>query len=155
MRMHALLKFIVISLLCTAVSCFPPRTPAPRAKTSAKLKNIYAAMGVLEAENHLSIAEQLRRVSQGTTVPEKWMFLLGENANKLGMEPKQVREELYRDGYGNLFNVDFKTNIALTNASRALLETRFDVVVWSSGRNQINEYGRGDDVFLTMSPERK
>lgn len=71
-----------------------------------------------------------------------------DDAGRLEMESKDILEVLCRDAWGNRFNIDFKTNLIPRGASAALLNTSFDLVVWSSGRNGTNEFGNGDDVVL-------
>ena len=138
------------NLAFIVVSCAPPVTPAPKVQTTLRLKHVYYAMRVLEAENRLPIGEQLRQVSEGTTLEEKWAFLLIDSVGSPEMKPKYIKEQLCRDGYGNLFNVNFKANLTAGGASSVLKQTSFDVVVWSSGRNGINEFGNGDDVVLLL-----
>jgi hypothetical protein len=68
------------------------------------------------------------------------------------MEAKDIREFLCRDAWGHPFKVDFKTNLVAHEASAALLNGTFDLVVWSSGPNGSNECGYGDDLVLPSRP---
>lgn len=129
------------------VSC-SPSAKAPRKSTEIRLKNVERAIRLLEEANHATIAEQLRGISAGMTLHDKWELLLVDDAGRLGMESKDIREVLCRDAWGNRFNLDFKTNLVASGASAALLNSTFDLAVWSSGPNGSNEFGNGDDVVL-------
>ncbi|MCO5053107.1 MAG: hypothetical protein M9920_12480 [Verrucomicrobiae bacterium] len=135
----------VLLLSSILVSC-SPETPAPKAVTISRLKNVQRAIQVLEEANRATIGQQLHGISGDTTLQRKWELLLLEDAGRLQMEEKDIREFLCRDGYGNLLNVDFTTNVVAHGASPGLTSTACDVVVWSSGRNGTNEFGNGDDV---------
>jgi hypothetical protein len=129
------------------VSC-SPSVKAPRKSTEIRLKNVERAIRLLEEANHATIAEQLRGISGGTTLQDKWELLLVDDAGKLEMESNNIREVLCRDAWGNRFNLDFKTNLVASGASAALLNSTFDLIVWSSGPNGSNEFGNGDDVVF-------
>lgn len=137
--------FAVLILGGILVSC-SPETPAPKAATVSRLKHVYSVIQALEEANHATIGEQLRGISGDAPLQRKWELLLLDDAGRLEMEAKDIREFLCRDGYGNLFNVDFRTNVVAHGAVPALTKTAYDVVVWSSGRNGTNEFGNGDDV---------
>jgi hypothetical protein len=63
-----------------------------------------------------------------------------------GIDRKFALEQWCHDGYGNLFNVDFKTNLVARGAPPPLTNISLDVLVWSSGANGTNELGNGDDI---------
>lgn len=105
-------------------------------------------MQILQEANHATIPEQLSEISGGTNLQDKWELLLVDDAGRLEMESKDIREVLCRDAWGNRFNLDFKTNLVASGASAALLNSTFDLAVWSSGPNGSNEFGNGDDVVL-------
>ena len=138
-------KHLAVLILGGILMSCSPETPAPKAVTVSRLKNVQRAIQVLEEANRATIGQQLRGVS-GDTLQRKWELLLLDDAGRLQMEDKDIREFLCRDGYGNLFNVDFTTNVVAHGASPGLTNTACDVVVWSSGRNGTNEFGNGDDV---------
>jgi hypothetical protein len=146
---------IFLGLAIFLTSCAPPYTPAPKAGTIARLKNVHRAIQVLEEANRATIGEQLRGIPGDATLQRKWELLLLDDAGTLEMEAKDIREFLCCDGYGNLFNVDFTTNVVAHRASPGLTNTACDVVVWSSGRNGTNEFGNGDDVvWLPPTPNK-
>jgi len=139
---------MAIGLAHLIVSCTPPVTPAPKAATINKLNRVYHTIRVLESENHLSIGEQLRRITNAITLQDKWTRLVVESMAKDGIDETIARETLCQDGYGNLFNIDFKTSLIAKGAPNKLTGVEFDVIIWSSGENGINEDGQGDDIFL-------
>ena len=53
-----------------------------------------------------------------------------------------VEEHLDRDGWGNPLNLD------ITCISNAPGSKFYEVKIWSNGRNGLNEYGKGDDIFV-------
>lgn len=136
------------------VSC-SPSVKAPKKSTEIRLKNVERAIRLLEEANHATIAEQMRGISSGTTLQDKWELLLVDDAGRLEMESKDIREVLCRDAWGNRFNVDFKTNLTTRGASATLLNSTFDFVVWSSGPNGSNELGNGDDLVLPSPAANK
>ena len=153
--MHATRKWLAAAaMILTAASCQPPVTPAPKAQTVSDLTNVFHAMRVLESENRSSVGDQVRRISEGATLQRQWENLLVANAEILGVQPEDIRDQLCLDGYGNLFNVDWRTNVAATGGSSTLTRTDFDIVVWSSGRDGTNDSGHGDDVVLSPPPRK-
>jgi hypothetical protein len=153
--MHAIRQWLAaVAITLIAASCQPPVTPAPKAQTVSRLKNVFHAMRLLESENRSSIGDQVRRSSGGATLQGEWENLLIGNAGILGLQPEDIRDQLCRDGYGNLFNVDWRTNVAAAGGSSTLTQTDFDIVVWSSGRDGTNDWGHGDDVTLSPPPRQ-
>jgi hypothetical protein len=138
----------VSSLVVFLVSC-SPSAKAPKKNTEIRLKYVERAIRLLEEANHTTIGDQLRGISGGTTLQDKWELLLVDHAGRLKMESKDIRDVLCRDTWGNRFNVESKTNLITHGASRALLNASFDLVVFSSGPNGSNEFGNGDDVVFS------
>jgi hypothetical protein len=148
-------KHLAVLLLSGVLASCSPETPAPKAATVSRLKNVCSTIQVLEEANHTTIGQQLRGIAGDATLQRKWELLLLDDAGRLQMEEKDIREFLCRDGYGNLFNVDFTTNVVAHAGSASLTNTPFDVVVWSSGRNGTNEFGNGDDVVWSPPTPNK
>ena len=138
-------------LCCGLISCSPPTTPARKVLTRYRLKNAYYTMQVLEKDNRQSIVEQLQNVTNKSTLQDKWVELMVRTAVQSGIQPKTALEQLCHDGYGNLFNVDFRANLVTHMASPSLTNLTFPVVVWSSGPNGSNELGFGDDIVAPSS----
>jgi len=111
-----------------------------------RLKYVEYAIRTLEKENQATIADQLREISGGENLQEKWEILLIGNALKLETDANDIRRSLCLDYWGNRFNVDFKSNLTASTVTTALARSPFDVVIWSSGENGTNEFGKGDDV---------
>jgi hypothetical protein len=124
--------------------------PARRVHTVQNLKLVDYVIRLLEDENDSSIGAQLQRIHEGSTLEEKWEHLLVDHGAMLEIDPDdlQVKDRLCRDGFGNLFNLSFKTDIITNGASSALKAMPYDVVVWSNGPNGTNELGKGDDIVL-------
>lgn len=148
------LQTIAVLLVCAFQACSPPVTPAPKALTKNKLKNVYQAFRVLEAEDRGSIGEQLGRIPEQRNLHGKLLLLFSNNSQRLEIDSNVIAKGFLYDGYGNRFNVEFKTNLLLKVGATAITETDFDVVVWSSGANRRNEDGSGDDIYLRREPER-
>ena len=145
-----------IVTLFMMLSC--EKTPiARKASTMSHLKEVYYAMRILEADKSLNIDVQVDKAdSRAITLQEKWAQLLLREAATLNASPEVIYSVLCRDAYGNLFNVEFKTNlISMSDVSSALRHIRFNLIVWSSGPNGINEYGKGDDVVLPIGEANK
>jgi hypothetical protein len=78
-----------------------------------------------------------------------------DDAGRVEMELKGVREFLCGDAWGNRLNVDLKTNLVARGASAALLNTDFGSIVWLSGSDATNEFGDSDDVIRPSPPTNK
>jgi len=141
---------IVLSLVCIILisMLYSPTTKAPKTSTKIMLKNIYQAILILEKENHLSIGEQLRQVHNGNSLQEKFIILLSNNSEKLCLNPKIIEKQYLYDGYGNHYNLDYKNDFLLKRGNVEAVNMNFDVIIWSSGKNGINEYGFRDDIYL-------
>lgn len=141
---------VALGAICIVSSCDAPSSPAPKALTISRLKQVYYLMGVLESEKNTSIDQIIREVDGSASAQLNFAKVVVKHHLRQGDSEEDAREQLCQDGYGNTFNVEFKTNLVGRNASTPLLNTSFDVVVWSSGKNAINEFGNGDDVVLAM-----
>ena len=62
----------------------------------------------------------------------------------------RINEEgLLLDGWRQPLQIVLRSDLGLLpDVSPALLAKPNDVVIWSSGPNGVNEFGKGDDVFL-------
>jgi hypothetical protein len=120
-----------------------------------RLKEVQYAVRTLEDANHETIAGQLREISRGSTLQEKWEILLWDNAAKLDIRTNTIRQSLCFDYWGNRFNVELKANLGSETISKALSQSPFDVAIWSSGANGTNEFGNGDDVVLLLPAGNK
>jgi hypothetical protein len=143
---HPTVCILTLAFVQVIAAC-KPRSTAKGVSTITRIKNANLAIELLEKANHSTISEQLAGVAGGTTLQDKWEQLLVDNVAILKIEPKNVREGLVFDYWGNRFNLDFKSNLVAHQASAALLDTSFNFVIWSSGANGTNEFGNGDDVF--------
>lgn len=56
-----------------------------------------------------------------------------------------------KDAWGNPLNLMWRSNALKSNVSDGLTKKNLPVLIWSSGPNGSNEYGRGDDVYLNFT----
>ena len=138
-------------ILCS-LFYIPYEPMSRRGETGARLLQVKFAMRMLEEAHGMSIGEQLRCISGGANLQEKWELLVSNNASLLGRDPSRICEWLCYDGWGNRFNVEFKTNLLSRKVSQelrqALRNSGFDVMIWSSGPNGTNDFGYKDDIVL-------
>ena len=111
--------------------------------TETILKSVERAIEFLEETNRLTIAQQFLATSAGTNPKDKWKALLSNNGHVLGTTNIEF---FCRDAERMRFNVNLKTNLP-PHAASQLLNSRFGVVIWSSGANGKNDFGNGDDVL--------
>lgn len=52
------------------------------------------------------------------------------------------------DFFGNPINIEYISNIPTTINSHKFKVLKYNLVIWSSGKNGINEWGQGDDIAL-------
>jgi hypothetical protein len=144
---------LVVGILCVMAFwiIYPPSTKAPKKSTELRLKNIEKAIRLLEKENHATIGEQLRYFTGGDTVQKKWELLLVDDAGRLEMSPRDIRNFLCRDAWGNSFNVELKSNLTNGVSFKMTGGSISDIVIWSSGPDGINQFGGGDDI-ITPTP---
>ena len=135
-----------LALNCLLVACSPPR--APNAETQSGLKQVYYTFRTLEQSRHKSIAEVFEEVKPGASLDDKWKSLVLEIATEERFPPKLFEEQMCKDGYGRLWNIERRSVLIGRGASTNLTKCAFEIVFWSSGPNGINEFGRGDDVVL-------
>lgn len=57
-----------------------------------------------------------------------------------------------KDGWGRPLNFCWHNNSNESMASE-LLEKRLPILIWSSGHNASNEYGKGDDIFIKQEKD--
>jgi hypothetical protein len=107
-------------------------------------------MQILQQDAHVDIANQLRFGSNSASLKQNWRVLVTSNAGRLGMDSNAIVEQLCYDGYGTLLNLDFRTNLATLGITYIYADPDCGAVVWSSGKNGLDESGRGDDIFLRV-----
>ena|ERR1700744_1535893 len=57
---------------------------------------------------------------------------------------------LVLDGWGNPLQIMTKDHLKnIPNVSKTLMGKTNNILVWSSGPNGLNEWGNGDDIFIT------
>lgn len=136
-----------VALIAVLCACDSSKSTARVAQTKSRLKNAYYSLKVLEKEHGTPIETQLIR-AKGKTLHDQFCFLLVSAGQQDGIAPETISRNLCYDGYGNPFNVEFRTNIGSKSASGIVLRAESELLIWSSGENGINEYGSGDDVAI-------
>ena len=153
----ALILSAILVIYWGVVNSRPPVHPNPQLATVSRLRMVYQTIRVFEEKSEFTIGEQLRQVPGSTSLQQSWERLISKRL----ISPSKGEILSYcRDAYGpsssgTLFNMEFTTNVISRGANPALTNTGHDVVVWSSGANGINEYGKGDDVVVRYEGEWK
>ena len=137
---------VVVLLLGSLVGCSPV-TPAPRALTALRLKQIAYALEVLRKERPEALLFLVPGVNDGKD-DALWQFLMREKANLQPLREEDIRK-LVTDGWGHPFNLTRRADVATKDPSSPLLRFPGDVLIWSSGPDGTNQFGLGNDVVYT------
>jgi len=135
-------------------SIFPDYEKHPSVLTQNKLAKILFLLAMLEKYTAEKDCELLYQKAE----KEGWQVVLPELIKALNhkieventkLNWKEEIKELSQDAWGHPFLAyRRKTLEDRKEAKELLLIWPYRLVVWSSGRNGINEWGRGDDVVL-------
>ena len=136
-------------ILCVICSSGCNDVSAPRRVTVYRLKNGYTAMAIIEEASGKASREQLAGMGELESRQAAWRRLCLDHEESLRMSKEEIVEWLCVDGYGNELNVCLPEEDALPRINEDMADFGFEVVLWSSGKNGINEFGHGDDVYLT------
>jgi hypothetical protein len=142
---HAYLLLIILLFLLLS-SCREPEKQAPRAVTRGRLAVIYRAIRDIENDRHERIDLQLEKTHGSNDLSGKLLKLLEREIQASNMTASNATKEFKLDGFGNPFNMELRKNLSSKKISTSLSSSNFELLVWSSGPNGINEFGFGDDV---------
>jgi hypothetical protein len=125
---------------------YNPITPAPSAQTRNQLAQAELALRILEMDKP-GYLERLTATAIGSqSTYGLWLKLIDGNLDLFGSEREQVRSFFCVDAWTNEFNVSLKKDLPRGQCSQGLLDKESPFVLWSSGPNRSNEFGKGDDV---------
>jgi hypothetical protein len=127
-----------------------PETPAPHAQTVNRVKQIGYTLEVLRKEKPEALSLLLPGANDGKEDRLR-RFLMHEKAN---LEPMQEGDisKLVTDGWGHPFNLASRVDVATKDPASPLLRFPGDILVWSSGPDGTNQFGRRDDVVYAPAP---
>ncbi|MGO8929639.1 MAG: hypothetical protein ACLQU3_22460 [Limisphaerales bacterium] len=137
---------VVVVLLGGLLGC-SRETPAPRVATVYRLKEIAYTLEVLRKEKPEALSLLVPGANDGKEDRLR-QFLMREKAS---LQPVQENDiiKLVTDGWGHPFNLACRADVAMKDRASPLLRFPGDVLVWSSGPDGTNQFGRGDDVVYT------
>jgi hypothetical protein len=139
---------ITFFLLGSLLGC-SPSTPAPVAQTVSRLQQVNYILAIYQKQK----PEALSFLTSGTNGAKEDLlgqFLMREETNIQSMKFDDFRK-LAVDGWGHPFNVASRGYVAGHDPVPALLQVQGDILVWSSGPDGTNQFGRGDDVVCPLT----
>jgi hypothetical protein len=139
---------IAVVLLGGLLGC-SPETPAPRALTTSRLKQLGYTLEVLRKEK----PEALSLLVPGTNDGKEdrlMQFLMREKASMQPLHEEDIGK-LATDGWGHPFNLAKRADVATKDPASPLLRFPGDILVWLSGPDGTNQFGRGDDVVYPLA----
>lgn len=137
---------IAVVLLVGLLGCFQ-ETPAPRAETLSRLKQIAYTLEALRKERPEALSSLVPGANDGKEDRLR-QFLLHERASLQPLREEDIRK-LVTDGWGRPFNLASRSDVATKDPASPLLRFPGEILVWSSGPDSTNQFGRGDDVVYT------
>jgi len=137
---------VLIMLLGGLLGC-SPTTPARRVQTKSRLKHIALILATIRTEKPDALS-LLVPGANGRNEDRLRQFLMREKASLQPLQDDDISKVVV-DGWGHSFNLGSRADVAAHDPAATLLEFPGDIVVWSSGPDGINQFGRGDDVVYT------
>ena len=137
---------IAVVLLGGLLGC-SPETPAPRALTTSRLKQLGYTLEVLRKEKPAALSSLVPGANDGKEDRLR-QFLMHEQANLQPIREQDIGK-LVTDGWGHPFNLASRAEVTAKDPASPLLRFPGDILVWSSGPDGTNQFGRGDDVVYT------
>jgi hypothetical protein len=158
------MRFVLISVLAiamAAVSCRP--TEPPQEVSKYEIRTCQWAECTFSNRTGVSVSTYIRTNElAGFTMAQIFNEMLGH----IDRWPESVKEMLNDDqttnigpivdGWGRPLNFEWYEEAAKQDVDAKLFLPRLPILVWSSGENGVNEFGRGDDIIVTNPiPESK
>ena len=137
---------VAVVLLGGLLGC-SPETPAPRVQTVYRLKQIAYTLEVLRKEKTDALSLLVPGANDGKEDRLR-QFLMREKTSLQPMQEDDI-SKLVTDGWGHSFNLASRADVAIKDPASPLLRFPGDILVWSSGPDGTNQFGRGDDVVYT------
>ena len=134
---------IAIVLLGGLLGC-SLETPAPRALTTSRLKQLAYTLEVLRKEKPETLSLLVPGTNDGKEDRLR-QFLMGQKASMQPLREEDIAK-LATDGWGRPFNLGKRVDVTAKDPASPLLRFPGDILVWSSGPDGTNQFGRGDDV---------
>ena len=124
-----------------------PKTKSEAGRCRVVISDVYVKLAVEYEDSGKTIRELVKSQETNdlrTTIGR----LIVELAKKNGVEvPKYFSGSLLHDPWGRPLNIGWKSDLlGKTNAPK-LLASDGQILIWSSGRNGVNEFGEGDDII--------
>lgn len=118
--------------------------------TVIRLKNIYLAMEIVRAERPEGLLPLLVNTNTGSDARLKQFYR--REAEILWTEKwdEATLDKMVVDGWGRAFNILSRSQLADQKVGGDLLQNSGEILVWSSGRDGTNHFGRGDDVTVKL-----
>jgi len=142
-------KYILIAFGVLCISLFIlfdiPYSYSKSLKTRSSIRNIYYAVLITSNDRKLDLRQLLRITGDNRDMPG----LLNEFIKNTWSKYSSADLDLI-DAWGNPLCAAWRPDIS-TNASACLLNcVDYKLLIWSSGKNGINEFGYNDDVVFKM-----
>ena len=141
----ALLCLVVLAMVVFSIMSEPylARRMGPAARTRHALE---------QAERiHKKVLAGTRNGNLSTNLPSAFGASLMRSKGVKDGYLRINEEGLLLDGWRQPLQMMLRSNLVLLpEVAPALLAKPSDVVIWSSGPNGVNEFGKGDDVFLRI-----
>jgi hypothetical protein len=143
---------LIVLTLCSG--CREKRAPA--AESRYWLRQLAIAVRTYEVDNNVPINEAISRISKDSlSTRDRLLAILRKNRQLFDGPFADIESHVKNDGWNNPFNVDYTTNV-VAGASNTLYESlsQCPIVIWSNGRNQVNDHCLGDDIPWPISEIR-
>ena len=142
------LAFILILLL---LAVFSPSAPVRRSEHSKLLiERCYQGQLMIGQKSENGLAGLLGTESKGTELNAKFAATIEgiDGLDLLGATVKTSNSvTTLVDGWERPLRVAWRADVLRLNATARVLARTNELLIWSSGKNGIDEFGGGDDVF--------
>lgn len=138
-------------LILWLLAVFSPSAPAPRSeRTKLLIERCYQGQLMIEQKSENGLAGLLGTESKGTELNAKFAATIDgiDGLDLLGATVKTSNSlTTLVDGWERPLRVAWRADVLRLNATARVLARTNELLIWSSGKNGIDEFGSGDDIF--------
>ena len=149
----AIIFAIGVLLLLLYVAAVVPYSPATgHTSTKRIIRDIYALTCVAGMDkgftNHVEFLAEAER--QGSAI--SFVKGVADTLINDGLDcPEFYRNGTFYDSYGFPLNFAWESDLSDENPDEEFLAGENGLIVWSSGKNGVNELGSGDDIYIAYN----
>lgn len=138
------------------VANMPFNSPSKELKTQSNIFNIYTALLIIKNNEKLDLDQLLKNIEEDKSLSQQLGRFIEKSWRKVFLNDLSFfKDDHLIDAWGNPLCVAWRSDISLKASINLLNSVDYNLLIWSSGKNGINEFGYNDDVVYTMSDVMK